>query len=147
MSEDREQRIRELAYRFWEEDGRPEGRADDYWRRAEAEVDATTAGDALPAPDDAQAANPSGSPAADPVRNPEPIPAAQDPMYPAVTGPEEVPPMEGAAAGLNPEETTRPKRASRPPTASERSKSGGTRRTGGAQVKLRRRPGNVTPDA
>jgi hypothetical protein len=30
-----EQRIRERAYRLWEEDGRPEGRADQYWNRAQ----------------------------------------------------------------------------------------------------------------
>lgn len=37
-----EDRIRERAYRLWEQDGRPEGKADDYWTRArhliEAEV-------------------------------------------------------------------------------------------------------------
>ena len=30
-----EQRIRERAYELWEREGRPEGRADQYWRRAE----------------------------------------------------------------------------------------------------------------
>ncbi len=33
-NEDRETRIRERAYTLWEEDGRPEGRADEYWARA-----------------------------------------------------------------------------------------------------------------
>ena len=37
-----ENRIRERAYRLWELDGRPEGKAEDYWTRArhliEAEV-------------------------------------------------------------------------------------------------------------
>jgi hypothetical protein len=31
----REQRIRERAHRIWVAEGRPEGRADEYWRRAE----------------------------------------------------------------------------------------------------------------
>ena len=30
----REQRIRETAYRLWEEDGRPQGRDLEYWERA-----------------------------------------------------------------------------------------------------------------
>ncbi len=30
--------IRELAYRMWEEAGRPEGAADRFWREAEAQV-------------------------------------------------------------------------------------------------------------
>jgi hypothetical protein len=31
----REQRIRERAYQLWQEDGAPEGRADEYWHRAQ----------------------------------------------------------------------------------------------------------------
>ncbi len=31
---DLEQRKRELAYQFWEEEGRPEGRSDAHWERA-----------------------------------------------------------------------------------------------------------------
>jgi hypothetical protein len=30
-----EQRIRERAYRMWEREGRPEGRAEEYWNRAQ----------------------------------------------------------------------------------------------------------------
>lgn len=33
---EREQRIRERAYRLWEEDGRPEGQDAEFWERAEA---------------------------------------------------------------------------------------------------------------
>ena len=33
---DREQRIREIAYSLWEEEGRPEGAADRHWFSAEA---------------------------------------------------------------------------------------------------------------
>ena len=36
---DRENRIRERAYHLWEADGRPEGREQEYWERAEAMVD------------------------------------------------------------------------------------------------------------
>jgi hypothetical protein len=32
--DDREQRIREHAYRIWERDGRPDGRADAHWEEA-----------------------------------------------------------------------------------------------------------------
>jgi hypothetical protein len=31
---DREERIRQIAYQLWEEDGAPEGRAEEYWHRA-----------------------------------------------------------------------------------------------------------------
>lgn len=33
-----EQRIRERAYRIWEEAGRPEGKAVEHWLQAEAEI-------------------------------------------------------------------------------------------------------------
>jgi len=42
MSEDREERIRQRAYQLWEADGSPEGRADDYWHKAAAQIDAAT---------------------------------------------------------------------------------------------------------
>jgi hypothetical protein len=35
----RDQRIADLAYRMWEEDGRPEGRAETHWLRAAVLVD------------------------------------------------------------------------------------------------------------
>lgn len=35
----RDQRIADLAYRMWEEDGRPEGRAEDHWLRAAMLID------------------------------------------------------------------------------------------------------------
>jgi hypothetical protein len=38
--DDKEQRIREIAYSLWEEEGCPEGRADEHWAAAEAIVDA-----------------------------------------------------------------------------------------------------------
>jgi Protein of unknown function (DUF2934) len=34
----REQAIRERAYAIWEEEGRPDGRDQDHWLRAEAEI-------------------------------------------------------------------------------------------------------------
>jgi hypothetical protein len=36
---DRDERIRQRAYRLWEEAGRPEGRAEDHWQRAAADLD------------------------------------------------------------------------------------------------------------
>jgi hypothetical protein len=38
--QDLETRIRERAYVLWEEDGRPEGRAEEYWERARRFVEA-----------------------------------------------------------------------------------------------------------
>jgi hypothetical protein len=35
----REDRIREEAFLLWNADGRPEGRAEEYWRRAERTID------------------------------------------------------------------------------------------------------------
>jgi len=40
----REQAIRERAYATWEEEGRPDGRDLDHWRRAEQEI--SSAGEA-----------------------------------------------------------------------------------------------------
>lgn len=36
---DQEQRIREKAYQLWQEDGAPEGKADEYWHRARALIE------------------------------------------------------------------------------------------------------------
>ncbi|MDR3401224.1 MAG: DUF2934 domain-containing protein [Chthoniobacter sp.] len=35
---DREIRVRELAYRLWEEAGRPDGRSEEFWRAAETRL-------------------------------------------------------------------------------------------------------------
>ncbi|KVL42847.1 hypothetical protein WS99_02015 [Burkholderia territorii] len=40
MNQEREAQVRERAYRLWEADGAPEGKADDYWLRAEQLIDA-----------------------------------------------------------------------------------------------------------
>jgi Protein of unknown function (DUF2934) len=46
---DLHERIRQRAYELWEQDGRPEGQAEHYWYRAEAEVAGVSPGDeALP---------------------------------------------------------------------------------------------------
>jgi hypothetical protein len=39
-----EQRVRERAYEIWEQTGRPEGKADEHWSQAEAEVAAEEQG-------------------------------------------------------------------------------------------------------
>lgn len=41
-TEDRLQRIREIAYDLWEKEGCPDGRHDEFWLRAEALADAET---------------------------------------------------------------------------------------------------------
>ena len=33
-----EERIRERAYRLWQQDGAPDGRADEYWEKARSQV-------------------------------------------------------------------------------------------------------------
>jgi Protein of unknown function (DUF2934) len=38
MAEQKEQAIRERAYALWEEEGRPDGKDLEHWRRAEDEV-------------------------------------------------------------------------------------------------------------
>lgn len=128
MGDDREARIRARAHRLWEEEGRPEGRAEQHWREAARQTAAEDAG---------------GSPPADPLRNPELIPPAEDVEYPAITGPEQVPDIAGARTSLNPSEIVdeRTAQALQP----EAGRSGaGTRRAGGAEVPLRERPGKST---
>jgi Protein of unknown function (DUF2934) len=43
---ERAHRVRERAYRLWEADGRPEGREQEYWERAEAMEKARSRADA-----------------------------------------------------------------------------------------------------
>jgi hypothetical protein len=38
MNDEREERVRRRAYQLWEDDGAPEGKADEYWGRAEKQV-------------------------------------------------------------------------------------------------------------
>ncbi|TNC72168.1 DUF2934 domain-containing protein [Rubellimicrobium roseum] len=39
MDQDREQRIRERAHALWQAEGQPEGRHEEHWRQAAAEID------------------------------------------------------------------------------------------------------------
>jgi hypothetical protein len=66
MSEDGDQRIRERAYELWEADGCPHGRAQEYWYRAQAELDESRSGsldeqldESFPASDPPSMTNPS----------------------------------------------------------------------------------------
>lgn len=45
---DLHERIKWRAYLLWEQEGRPEGRADDHWLRAEAEVAGVNSGREAP---------------------------------------------------------------------------------------------------
>jgi Protein of unknown function (DUF2934) len=45
---DLHERIRSRAYLLWEQEGRPEGRADAHWLQAEAEVAGVNSGDEAP---------------------------------------------------------------------------------------------------
>ncbi len=41
-----EDRIRDCAYFLWEKDGQPDGRAEEYWERARAEIEGGRVSDA-----------------------------------------------------------------------------------------------------
>lgn len=49
MDSDKETRIRDRAYEIWVREGRPQGRQDEHWRQAEAEIAAETAAAGHPA--------------------------------------------------------------------------------------------------
>jgi hypothetical protein len=38
MDTDRLERVRQRAYELWEQEGRPDGKAEEHWRRADAEI-------------------------------------------------------------------------------------------------------------
>jgi hypothetical protein len=40
--EERERRIRELAYQLWQSEGSPDGREKEYWHRARERIEAET---------------------------------------------------------------------------------------------------------
>jgi hypothetical protein len=144
MSGDREQKIRERAHVLWETEGRPEGREHDHWREAERQVVAEEAGEGQPQAPDEAAVGSQGGPPADPLRNPEPIPPAEDVAYPAITGPEEVPDIPGAREGLNPAEIVEERRSTSTAGAARPTRTAGKRKTGSAEVPLRKRPGSST---
>jgi hypothetical protein len=53
---DKERRIREAAYRVWEEEGRPEGQASRHWTTAAQRIDAEDLKNARPAPESDESA-------------------------------------------------------------------------------------------
>ena len=46
-----EEQIRRRAHQMWEAEGRPEGRAEEHWRAAEAEIRGTADKDKMTRPD------------------------------------------------------------------------------------------------
>lgn len=76
-------RIRLRAYRIWEREGRPEGRAEEHWRQAEYEVSQEE-------PEEPEVPD-------DPEYLPDPEPPGKSPDQPEEipTVPEEVPPLPG----------------------------------------------------
>ncbi|MGM5000017.1 DUF2934 domain-containing protein [Tardiphaga sp. 20_F10_N6_6] len=40
-----EEQIREYAHKLWEREGRPEGKADDFWHQAKSELESDAPGD------------------------------------------------------------------------------------------------------
>ena len=55
MNSDQEARIRQRAYEIWQREGRPEGREDEHWQRAQAEIMAEDGAAANQAPNRAAA--------------------------------------------------------------------------------------------
>ena len=49
MNDDREHKVRERAYALWETEGRPSGRHDEHWHRANSEFSDAPAEEAAPA--------------------------------------------------------------------------------------------------
>jgi len=45
-----EEQIREYAHKLWEREGRPEGKADDFWHQARSELESDAPGDEDPKP-------------------------------------------------------------------------------------------------
>ncbi len=62
MDRDEERLIRERAYEIWEREGRPEGRSEEHWRQAAAEIAVAVEKPAAPPP------------AAPPPRRSRPVP-------------------------------------------------------------------------
>jgi hypothetical protein len=145
MTQEREHKIRERAYRLWEQDGRPEGQEQAHWREAERQIVAEEGEAWRPdGPDATAAGSPVAAPPADPLRNPELVPPAEDLEYPAVTGPEAVPEIEGARTSLNPAEIVEEPQPTPHPGAAAGTGTRGVKKKGGTSVKLRQRPGKST---
>lgn len=53
-----DEKIRQLAYRLWEEDGRPEGKEMDHWSRAAGLIEADSPGKTLAVPSGASDSKP-----------------------------------------------------------------------------------------
>lgn len=49
--QDDEQEVRDLAYRLWEEAGKPEGRHDEFWHKARERLAGHDTADSFPASD------------------------------------------------------------------------------------------------
>jgi hypothetical protein len=145
--DDRARRIRERAHRLWEQEGRPEGREALHWHEAERQLVAEEEGTTTTTtwrpqgPDDVSIGASSASPPADPLRNPEPIPPNEDPEYPAVTGPEEIPLEENAKILRNSPDTPGATQQPLPmPSPAGTVGSKGARRTGPGKAEVPQRP-------
>jgi hypothetical protein len=77
MDQSREERIRERAYRLWQDDGSPEGRADEYWGRAEAQIDAESGPDEPDEPEQAVVQSDKHRSAGAPLDEGDDVPAAE----------------------------------------------------------------------
>lgn len=51
MTDYSDEQIRERAHQLWEQDGKPDGKADDYWHRARQELEQPEADTPQPMPE------------------------------------------------------------------------------------------------
>jgi hypothetical protein len=72
---DREQRIRDIAYFLWLEEGRPEGEAERHWRKAEGLVGSEPEGVDLVASEPEEQARVEGDLPSEPTKKPVSIAA------------------------------------------------------------------------
>jgi len=63
MIDDRDKKIRERAYRIWQDEGEPHGKDVEHWHRARAEVEPTSEAEATPDAARADAIPPEVAPA------------------------------------------------------------------------------------
>ncbi len=105
MADDREQQIKQRAYRIWQDEGEPSGRDQDHWSRAEAELGASPDGNGqdelVPrSSDDLPFGEPEDTGAED---------ASLAPDAESKAGADEVPQVSGIAAPAQPPVASAPK--------------------------------------
>jgi hypothetical protein len=108
----REHKVRERAYKIWEDEGRPEGRHDDHWHQANSEFEDTPVADAAPDADAALDTAPDTSAGVDIAPAPAAPETAATPKRRAgtkVKASDATPPLAPAAKAARKPRTIKPK--------------------------------------